>query len=169
MRARVVLVGLPGVGKSTVGEALARVLGVDFVDVDDEVAARTGETPAALLRTAGETAFRAAEADAVAAVLARPGGLVVATGGGAIETPATRALLASEPTVVHLFAPTEVLLDRLGDGGDRPLVAAPTEERLAALAARRAGWYAQVSTESVDATGSIFEIVARISALVVPV
>jgi shikimate kinase len=166
MTHRVVLVGLPGVGKSTVGAALADALCVPFFDVDEVVRDRTGETPAALLRSVGEDAFRAAEADAVAVVLARPGALVVATGGGAVETDATRALLAAERAVVHLVAPASVLVERMGDGADRPLVTAPTVERLDALAERRASWYDEVATVVVEATGTVDEVVARITTLV---
>ncbi|HEY8081896.1 MAG TPA: shikimate kinase [Acidimicrobiales bacterium] len=166
MTRRIVLVGLPGVGKSTVGAALAATLGVPFFDVDEVVREQTGETPAALLATVGEGAFRAAEADAVASVLARPGALVVATGGGAVETATTRELLAAERGVVLLFAPASVLVERIGDGGDRPLVAAPTVERLIALGEWRAPWYDEVADVEVEATGSIDEVVARITTLV---
>ena len=100
MTLRVVLVGLPGVGKTTVGAALAQELGVAFVDLDDAVSSRCGEPPAALLRSRGEPAFRVLETDALGAVLARDEGMVLATGGGTVESEAARALLVAEPLVV---------------------------------------------------------------------
>jgi len=161
MTVRLALVGLPGVGKSTVGSALAGALGAAFVDVDDVVEERTGCTPAALLRTAGETPFREAEAQALADALARPGDVVVATGGGVIESDASRGLLRDFGTVVHLVVRPEVLLARL-DGGDRPLVADPSLERIDALAARRGPWYDEVADVVVDASGDVDDVVARI-------
>jgi shikimate kinase len=166
--ARVVLVGLPGVGKSTVGRALALALGVPFVDVDDEVRRRSGTDPAVFLRTHGEAAFRKEEEAAVTEVLARPGDLVVATGGGTIETPACRALLAREPLVVQLVATSAQLVARLGDGASRPLVASPTIERLDALAARRGQWYDEVSDVVVEAEGPVDALVAKLCTIAVP-
>jgi shikimate kinase len=163
---RVVLVGLPGVGKSTVGEALAVELGVEFVDLDDAVGARCCESPAALLRSRGEPAFRELETEALAAVLARDDGAVLATGGGTVESGAARALLAGEPLVVWLTAPHATLLERLG-GVDRPLLEAPSSASLAELEARRAAWYAEVADASVDASGTLADVVGVIARLVV--
>jgi len=151
---RVALVGLPGVGKSTIGAALARALDATFVDVDDLVTSTEGASPASLLRTVGEEAFRAAEARALAFALETPGDVVVATGGGAVESAGSRALLSGFGTVVHLVAPAVTVLGRL-DGGDRPLVAQPSVERIEALEARRAAWYGEVSDVTVDATGEV--------------
>jgi len=162
---RVVLVGLPGVGKSTVGRALAEALDVPFIDVDDVVAELAGQSAASLLRTEGETVFREAEVRALASALDRDGGLVVATGGGAVETAASRARLVAEPAVVLLVAPAPVLLARLADG-DRPLLASPFTGRLAELETRRAPLYAEVADAVVDATGEVGDVVARVSAAV---
>jgi len=158
---RVALVGLPGVGKSTIGAALAKALGATFVDVDDLVAAAEGASPASLLRSVGEGAFRVAEARALSAALAVPGDVVVATGGGAVESADSRAQLAGFGTVVHLVAPAATLLARL-DGGDRPLVAEPSIERLEALEARRGPWYDEVSDVTIEATGDVDEVVERL-------
>lgn len=165
MRGRVVLVGLPGVGKTTVGRRLAEMQGVAFVDLDDVIEARTGRTPAALLRAVGERAFRDAEAAALAAVLATPGTEVVATGGGAVSLASSRALLAAEPFVVHLCAGADVLVGRL-EGGDRPLLGEVTTEGIEALAEARAAWYAEVADVVVDASGPIDEVCARLDVAV---
>ena len=165
MTLRVVLVGLPGVGKTTVGAALAIALGVPFRDLDELVAAAEGETPAEVLRTRGEDALRDAESRALAPALRSSG--VVATGGGTVESADARALLSAEPLVVWLTAPDAALLGRL-DGGDRPLVEGPTAERLADLIARRAPWYEEVADVTVDASGPVSGIVAELARLVVP-
>jgi shikimate kinase len=163
---RVVLVGLPGVGKTSVGAALASELEVAFVDLDDVVASRCGAPPAALLRLRGERAFRALEAEALAAALAGGDDAVLATGGGTVESAAARALLADEPLVVQLVAPSASLLGRLGDV-DRPLLEAPTVAALDALAARRGAWYDEVADARVDASGPIDDVVDAVARLVV--
>lgn len=167
MTARVVLVGAPGVGKSTVGRALAVALDVGFLDVDELIAATSGEPCASLLRNRGEAAFRAAEARALAEALADGDAGVVATGGGAVETASSRALLADAALVVQLHAPPEVLLTRLG-GGDRPLLEAPSLEGLTKLVARRADLYAEVADVVVDASAPVETVVAAILAIAVP-
>jgi shikimate kinase len=163
---RVVLVGLPGVGKSTVGGALALEFGVEFVDLDDAICARCGAPPAALLRSGGERAFRELETDALAAVLTREEGVVVATGGGTVESGVARALLAGEPLVVWLTAPHATLLERLV-GVDRPLLEDPSAASLASLAARRDAWYAEVADATVDASGTLDGVVGAVVSLVV--
>jgi shikimate kinase len=161
MTRRVALVGLPGVGKSTVGAALAEALDARFVDVDDEIEALTGLGAARLLRERGEARFREAETEALTNALATPGDVVVATGGGAVVSPVCREALRAFGVVVHLVAPSAVVAARL-KGGDRPLVAEPTVERVEQISAHRAAWYAEVATVSVDADGSIEDVVARV-------
>lgn len=168
MTVRAVLVGLPGVGKSTVGRALATELGVPFTDVDEVIERRTGSSAADLLRRVGEARFRKEEQEAVAEALGERGARVVATGGGSIESASSRALLKEEPLVVVLTCPPAVLVERLEDGGDRPLVAGPTAERLAALAAHRDPLYAEVATATIDATAPVAAVAAAIARLAVP-
>jgi shikimate kinase len=163
---RVVLVGLPGVGKTSVGVALAAELDVAFVDLDEVVASRCGSAPATLLRQRGEPAFRALEAEALVAVLGADDDAVVATGGGTVESAEARAWLAREPLVVHLVAPATSLLARLGDV-DRPLLEAPTLDVLVGLAARRDAWYEEVADARVDAAGPIDQVVEAVARLVV--
>ncbi|MCU1657532.1 MAG: hypothetical protein JWO57_2188, partial [Pseudonocardiales bacterium] len=134
MTPRVVLVGLPGTGKSTTGRRLAKILSVRFADSDDLVEAATGRGVHEIFATDGETAFRSAEADAVRLAIHDFDG-VLALGGGALTTPATRAALASSGApVVLLRAPVDTLLVRVGDGRTRPLLADDPAARLASLA-----------------------------------
>ncbi len=167
MTVRLVLVGLPGVGKTTVARALAAVLDQPFVDVDDVVHETVGRSAADVLRDDGEAAFRQLELAALREVLdARPSA-VVATGGGIVELPAAREALRAAPLVVHLTAPHDVLVARLA-GGDRPLVdGGGTSARLAELAARRAPWYAEVADVTIDASGALDDVVDALRVVVV--
>lgn len=110
---RIVLTGFMGAGKTTVGPLLAERLGWSFVDVDDAIEAETGAAIAELFARHGEAAFRERERAAIER-LASGDALVMALGGGAIEHPATRALLASSPgtLVVHLEVKLATALDR---------------------------------------------------------
>src|SRR5438309_8607270 len=115
MSPRALLVGLPGTGKSTTGRRLAKILDLPFADSDDLVEAAQGRTVREIFADAGEPAFRAVEAAAVAEALVGFEG-VVALGGGALTTPATRAAVAdSGVPVVLLRASLETLGSRVGD------------------------------------------------------
>jgi shikimate kinase/3-dehydroquinate synthase len=142
-----VLVGLPGSGKSTVGRLVARRLGRPFVDTDDLIAARTGMPASEYLRTRGEKAFRAVEHDAVQEACTDPSA-VVAPGAGALSDPLDRWRLWAHGRVTWLRAPEEALLARLAeDATPRPLLAEAPAERLAELAERRAPFYRAADTE----------------------
>jgi shikimate kinase len=145
----VVLVGLPGTGKTTTGRRLAKILATDFADSDDLVEAATGRSVRELFAQ-GEPVFRAAEADAIAAALRDFEG-VLALGGGALTTAATRdAVTASKAQVVLLRAGLDVLTERVGDAESRPLLTQQPAERLRQLAAERGTVYEAVATLVVD-------------------
>lgn len=147
-----VFVGLMGTGKTTVGAVVAERLGRRFIDLDEEVAGREGRTVRQLLAERGEPVFRAAEAAALAAVLATPEPVVVATGGGAVLDADSRRLLTDGPVVVWLQAPTSVLVARVAGAGapDRPLLDDGPEVVLERLAVARRPLYAEVADLSVD-------------------
>lgn len=135
----VVLIGLPGSGKSTLGRELAGRLGRPFADTDDLVRARTGRSPGQLIGEDGEAAFRALESAVIADL---PTGAVVATGGGAVEDPINRWRLWQHNRVVWLHPSPERLASRLaGDPESRPLLGSDLEAGLARLAERRAPFY----------------------------
>ncbi len=110
---RIVLTGFMGAGKSTVGRLLANALGWRFLDADTCLEAKSGTLVAEIFRTRGEAAFRRLEAEIVAE-LHEESGLVLALGGGAIETESTRVLLGGTPGtwMVFLQAPFDVLIAR---------------------------------------------------------
>ncbi|APU14486.1 MULTISPECIES: shikimate kinase [Actinoalloteichus] len=117
----IVLVGPPGAGKSTTGRLLAERLGVDFLDVDDHIEQRAGQTVAQIFTGEGEVAFRSWERDAVRRCLTEQSG-VLALGGGAILADDTRELLRGH-TVVFLNVGMAEGVRRTGLSTARPLLA----------------------------------------------
>jgi shikimate kinase len=126
------LVGMMGAGKSTVGKALARRLGREFVDCDREIVERTGVPIATIFEIEGEAGFRRRES-AVIQELASRQGLVVATGGGAVLAEENRRLMRDHGTVVYLHASLDHLHERTRRDISRPLLA--KGDRRATLAA----------------------------------
>lgn len=148
-----VLVGLMGAGKTTVGRKCASRLGRDFVDTDDVVTALAGMPVSDIFATAGEAHFRALERQAVADVCASPARLVVATGGGVVMDAENRAHLRASGFVVWLRAPVAVLAARCGDGSTRPLLANGGTAALERLLALRAPVYEAVADVTIDTDG----------------
>jgi shikimate kinase/3-dehydroquinate synthase len=165
-----VLVGLSGSGKTTVGRIVAERLGRRFCDTDELIARRTGVPAAAYLSQRGETAFRAVEREAVEEAAADPTS-VIASGGGALNDPLNRWRLWSHGRAVWLRAPERVLLTRLArDVTPRPLLAASPAERLGVLADERAPLYraADVTLEAEAGTETVAAAVLRAAELPLP-
>jgi shikimate kinase len=148
----VVLVGLMGSGKSTVGRRLARSLGRCFVDADEAVEATEGRTIADIFATDGEAAFRQAEHLVLEALLDRPDPTVIAAGGGVVVSEPNRALLRDPAvTVVWLDASPAFLASRAQAKPHRPLLAgADPRATFARLHEERAPLYAEVADLVVD-------------------
>jgi shikimate kinase len=117
----IVLIGMPGAGKTTVGKALARSLNLTFIDSDKELIARTGVSVATIFEIEGEQGFRARESALLAELLQQPG-LVLATGGGAVLQAVNRETLHSGGTVVYLRATLDALWERTRRDNGRPLL-----------------------------------------------
>ena len=157
-----VLVGLMGAGKTTVGERCAARLGRPFVDTDDVVEAIARRSVQELFAESGESEFRRLERDAVRDAVASPSPTVIACGGGAVLDPENRRRLRAAGVVVWLRAVPAVLAERVGaDGIDRPLLASgravTTLERLAVV---RAAAYEAVAHAIVDTDGRTIDEVA---------
>jgi shikimate kinase len=121
-RRTIALVGLMGVGKSSVGRRLANALELPFRDADAEVEAAAGRSISDIFADLGEAAFREGERRVIARLLDSPPH-VLATGGGAFMTPETRALIRSKAISVWLKADLDVLARRVSRKDNRPLLA----------------------------------------------
>jgi shikimate kinase len=152
MAPRVVLVGLPGSGKSTIGRRLAKALGVDLLDTDAAIEQQTGRRIPEIFATDGEKEFRRIEEAAVRAALAEHDG-VLSLGGGAVTSPGVRAALVGH-TVVFLEISAAEGVRRTGGNTVRPLLAAKDEaekcSKFKALMSQRVPLYRQVSTIRVN-------------------
>jgi shikimate kinase len=146
---KVVLVGMMGTGKTSVGRRVAAALGWRFVDSDEQIEARTGRTVREIFEADGEAAFRVLERDALAAALADPAPAVVAAAGGVVLDPANRDLLRDAGKVIWLTAEPEVLVSRVDTGDHRPLLAGDPLGTLRRLAAERQTLYRDVADEVV--------------------
>jgi shikimate kinase len=150
---RILLIGMMGAGKTTVGRLLADRLGCPYVDSDAAVESATGRTVPELFETEGEAAFRAAESAALAAALTADGPVVVAVAGGAVLDPANRDLLSRSGTVVWLRAEPATLAARLGDGAGRPLLDGDADAAVDRLDRVRRPLYDAVADVTVDVDG----------------
>lgn len=150
---RVLLVGMMGAGKSTVGRLLADRLGWSYADSDEEVERRSGRTVRELFEAGGEAAFRPLESEALAAALGGDGPAVVSVAGGAVLDPQNRALIRRSGTVVWLRATPATLARRVAATGSpdhRPLLAGDRDGVIARLEAERRPLYEDVSDAVVD-------------------
>lgn len=121
-----ILVGLPGCGKTSVGRALATELARPFVDFDEEIERRESQPVARIFAERGEAHFRAREKQLTEEMRAAGGGMILATGGGWITIPGVVELLRPPGAVIYLVARAETALERMGSLRDRrPLLAAP--------------------------------------------
>lgn len=117
----IVLVGLMGVGKTTVGRRLAQRLALPFVDADEEIETAAGMTVTEIFAKFGERYFRDGERRVIARLIdGRP--KIIATGGGAFMNDDTRALILERATAVWLDADLDTLVDRVHRRATRPLL-----------------------------------------------
>jgi shikimate kinase len=139
----VVLVGMMGAGKTSVGRLLAARLRLPFHDTDEAVEAASGRTVAELFAQGGEAAFRECERTILAGLLGGPPA-VIAAGGGAVIDPATRALMKAQAVTVWMDADPRRLAERLRGDTGRPLLAAgDLLATLTRLSAERRPFYAE--------------------------
>ena len=154
-RHAIVLVGLMGSGKTTVGKRIAQELGYSFVDSDDVVATAAGKSVREIFAQDGEATFRRYESDAIRSVLTNgTASVVLATGGGAVISSENRSLMSEEAShVVWLDASVEELVVRTKSGTARPLLDGDAAATLQALSSQRSAWYDEVATVRIDTRG----------------
>ena len=147
----VVLVGLRGSGKTTVGKQVAKLVGRGFVDADVELEARTGRSVARWFEHEGEEGFRRAESDLLAALLDEREPLVIGSGGGVVTKEANRRLLDGDGvTVIYLHGQPEFLASRAEAKPHRPLLTGDPRRVFTDLYAQRDGWYREAADAVVE-------------------
>lgn len=157
-----VMVGLPGVGKSSVGRRLAQHLGLHFVDADTEIEKAAGMTISEIFAKHGEPAFREGEQRVIARLL-EDGPQVLATGGGAYMAPETRAAIAQHGLAIWLDATTDVLVSRIAKRTTRPMfVGVDPRQKVLELRALRDPTFAKADIHVTSSAGPHERVVRRI-------
>jgi XRE family aerobic/anaerobic benzoate catabolism transcriptional regulator len=161
----VALLGVRGAGKSVVGAALARKLGMRFVEVDQEIEAATGLPLGDVFTLHGEAYYRRVEREVLTRLLAEPGAMVLATGGSIVNDPTNFALLKSRAHTIWLRAKPEDHWNRVVAQGDqRPMAENPHAfEELRALLAARQKLYARADRTIDTSDRTIKQVVAEIA------
>ena len=165
----IVLIGMMGVGKSSIGRRLGARLGIPFIDADAEIEKAAGMSIADIFARHGEVAFRSGEARVIARLL-NGGPQVLATGGGAVMNPETRALIQKKGVSIWLSAEFELLLRRISKRkAERPMLqTADPAATLRELLATREPIYAQadltVQSRDVPHDAVVAEILDRLAA-----
>ena len=144
----IVLVGVPGAGKTTVGKLLAKELGVDFFDSDHVIEERAGKSVSDIFTQDGEAIFRKFEHEVSVELLDTKVG-VLAVGGGALGNEHTRAAIG-RVNAVWLVAGLSQAVDRVGMNRNRPLLLGNVRGQLADLMAAREPLYREVAKLTVD-------------------
>ncbi len=162
----IVLVGMMGAGKSSVGRRLAARLNLPFVDADAEIEAAAGMTIPEIFARHGEPAFRSGEARVIERLL-DAGPQVLATGGGAVVNDGTREAIRRKGVSIWLKAEFDVLMRRIRRRSDRPMLhTADPGETLRRLMAERARFYGEadltVESRDVPHLTVVEEIVSRL-------
>ena len=157
----IILVGMMGAGKTTVGRLIARRLKRPFYDSDVQIEQRCGVRIPVIFDIEGEAGFRAREKQVIAELCAQDN-IVLATGGGAVLAEGNRRLLAASGTVVYLHARPAGLWQRLRQDRNRPLLATPDpQNRLEALYAERNPLYREVADLVLDTGRQRVQLLAK--------
>jgi shikimate kinase len=164
----IVLVGMMGVGKSSVGKRLAALLECPFVDADEEIERSAQMTIPEIFETFGEPYFRDGERRVIARLISesgeRPGGrLVLATGGGAFCNDETRALILDKAITVWLDSEIDTLVDRTARKDNRPLLKEGNpREVLTRLRSEREPFYAQAPIHVLSGNGPHVQTINKV-------
>lgn len=158
----VILTGMMGSGKTTLGKKLAKSMKLRFVDLDDVIVKEVKTSIPHFFKTHGEKKFRLVEKRALAKLI-KKGRLVIATGGGAVTNKDTRKLLFKSATTLWLKAPVKVLESRVKNDKNRPLLGNNAKKNLATLLEKRERFYAKAPITIKNDGKDIDAAVARIS------
>lgn len=160
----VVLVGMMGVGKSSVGRKLAGLLHMPFVDADEEIEKAAQMSISEIFAQYGEPYFRDGERRVIARIIDGPGTrTVIATGGGAFVNPETRALILARTIPVWLDSEVDVLMERVGRKDSRPLLRqGDPREILTRLRTEREPFYSQAPIHIKSTSGPHSRTVTKV-------
>ena len=159
MRDHLLVIGMMGAGKTTIGRQVARAMRRPFHDSDEEILRRTGHTVPEIFATRGEAAFRAEERAVLATALASPVPSVIAVAGGAVFDPDSRRRIRRGGVTVWLRARPSTLAGRVGAGRGRPLLEHDPRGTLARLDAMRRPVYQSLADVVVDVDGVVPSLV----------
>jgi len=163
---RIVLIGAPGSGKSTVGMALAAHLQWPFVDTDALIELKESKKITDLFVDNGEEYFRAVEFEALQEVLQEPSAVISLGGGAPISQGAQAALLSSDSIIVFLDVSLATAAPRVGFNRDRPLLLGNPRAQWQALSDQRRPIYEKVATQSIKVDDmTVDEIIAIIESM----
>lgn len=164
---RIVLIGAPGSGKSTVGVALASHLQWPFVDTDALIELKLSKKITDIFVEDGEEYFRGIEFETLQQVLLEPSAVISLGGGAPISQPAQDALLSSESIIVFLDVSLATAAPRVGFNRDRPLLLGNPRAQWQALSDQRRPIYEKLATQSIKVDDmAVDEIIAIIESIV---
>lgn len=159
MPTKIFLIGLPGCGKSTIGEMLARSLQCDFVDIDTEIEKTSGQLIKEIFVAKGESGFRALESQCLQNLIDSKKYLVISTGGGIVTQEINRKILSNQKLVVYLKADVNIIYKRIKYNNSRPLLQGDNPlEKIKKLADERDRYYYELAKFNIDT--AVYEPVA---------
>ncbi len=160
---KIVLTGFMGSGKTTVGKALARSLGIGFADIDLMVVEENAKPVSAIFKEDGEEHFRKSEKNCIRKAMEMPRSLVVATGGGAVMDPENVGIIRGNGGFLFfLHTSADTIFRRIGDDGTRPLLGGRSRQKVEELYRQRMPLYYASADFTIEAEGGIPDIVEDI-------
>ena len=147
---KVVLIGPPGAGKSTIGKALAKEIATEFIDSDSEIERVTGKKISDIFVEEGEAVFRKTEVEVVTALLDRFEGVIALGGGAPINTQIQEALTGVEYPVIFIDVSISQAANRIGFNKDRPLLLINPRQQWMNLMSERRPIYEKLSSQTVN-------------------
>ena len=154
MTKKIVLIGPPGAGKTSIGKALSKELKLDFIDSDAEIERISGKTISEIFVDQGEAVFRKTEVEAVTRILAEFEGVVALGGGAPINPEIQKVLLNSEYPVIFIDVSISQAANRIGFNKDRPLLMINPRQQWLHLMSERRPIYEKLATITVSSDNS---------------
>jgi shikimate kinase len=154
MTKKIVLIGPPGAGKTSIGKALSKELKLDFIDSDAEIERISGKTISEIFVDHGEAIFRKTEVETVTRILAEFEGVVALGGGAPINPEIQKVLLNSEYPVIFIDVSISQAANRIGFNKDRPLLMINPRQQWLHLMSERRPIYEKLATITVSSDNS---------------